>query len=97
MVRRWRLIGYFPILYNPPLRGRAALLVQDDEVCGGELRRLIAEGDLVDHRKVPCPPSLGPTPLDTAPRRSHHHGGTPWSEPAALRVGPLPPCELSVS
>jgi hypothetical protein len=32
---------------------------------------------------------IGPTPLDTATRRSHHDGGTPWSVPAVLRVGLL--------
>jgi hypothetical protein len=30
-----------------------------------------------------------PTPLDTATRRPHHDGGTPWSVHAALRVGLL--------
>ena len=32
---------------------------------------------------------IGPTPLHTATRRSHHDGGTPCSIPAVLRVGLL--------
>ena len=30
---------------------------------------------------------IGHTPLHTATRRPQHDGGTPWSEPAVLRVG----------
>jgi hypothetical protein len=48
------------------------------------VRRLLA-------RRAACKAlmGLGDTPLHTATRRPQHDGGTPWSEPAALRVGLL--------
>jgi hypothetical protein len=51
---------------------------------------LMKEQFEAEENRVQVRPSpLTHTPLDTATRLPHHDGGTPWSEPTALRVGRL--------
>jgi hypothetical protein len=80
MVRRWRLIGYFPILYNPqlevPLRGHppSCLLL-----CRRQLNDVLIRNAEVDHKLD----SL----LSTVAALLKHY--TPPPEPAPARSGGL--------
>jgi hypothetical protein len=52
MVRRWRLIGYFPILYNPPIQGYPSH-AQNNTVRSGRITREALQQQSQTHRRKP--------------------------------------------